>query len=179
MPILRILVDAVVLSKRHWIRETLAKLYGCKSLSIWCELLSTEYEHALQFLIEGKARFPGAYSEWLGLQDSLNDIIIRQFFDFLKSKGLSGHSETVATNGNLVKYGKLIVKDGPFDASYPTVAKAFRLLHNRRNKLPGSHPYDEKGGAKNKWLTKKERDSLVPHVKNGLDIIAKVIENNI
>lgn len=166
-------------TERDWIGQTLATLYGCKRLSIWRELLGAEYEHALQILIEAKARFPGAYSDWLWLQDSFNDIVIRQFFRFLKSKGLGGHSKTQDKNGRLVKYGNLIARNGPFENAHPVAARAFRCLHDRRNNLPGSHPYEEKGGAKNKWLTKKERDSLVPRVKNGLDVIATVVEKHI
>jgi len=164
---------------RDWIAETLADIYGCNGVPIWRDLLGAEYEHALQFMIEAKARFQGAYSEWLGLQDSLNDIVIRQFFDFLKSKGLGGHSKTLNKNGELVKYGQLIARGSPFDTSYPVAAKALRTLHRRRNKLPGSHPYDEKGGAKNKWLTKRERDSLVPQARDGLNVIVSVVEQNI
>jgi hypothetical protein len=165
-------------TERDWIEENLVTLYGCKRLSIWHNLLNTEYEHALQILIEAKARFPGAYSEWLGLQDSFNDIVIRQFFEFLKTKGLKGHSKTKEKNGKLVKYGQLIAKDGPFDTAHPATAKAFYTIHARRNRLPGSHPYDEKGGKRNKWLTKKERDFLVPHVRNALDAAATIVEQN-
>lgn len=167
------------LSGRDWIAESLIEIYGCNGMQIWRELLGAEYEHALQFMIEAKARFQGAYSEWLGLQDSFNDIVIRQFFYFLKNRGIGGHSKTLDRNGKLVKYGQLIAKRSPFDTKYPDAAKEFRALHQRRNKLPGSHPYDEKGGAKNKWLTKRERDSLVPKAKNGLNVIASVVEQNI
>lgn len=163
---------------RDWIAETLTSLYGCNSVSIWRELLGSEYEHAMQFLIEAKARFPGAYSEWLGLQDSFTDIVIRQFFRFLQQKGLAGHSKTQDKNGKLVKYGSLIAKNSPFDAAYPAVASDLREVHQRRNKLPGSHPYDEKGGAKNKWLTKRERKSLVPKIQNAFDAVAKIVEQN-
>ncbi len=164
---------------RDWIAESLTGIYGCNGMQIWRDFLGEEYEHALQFIIEAKSRFQGAYSEWLGLQDSFNDIVIRQFFDFLKNKGLGGHSKILDKNGKLVKYGQLIATGDPFDTNYPVAAKALRALHQRRNKLPGSHPYDEKGGAKNKWLTKRERDSLVPKAKNGLNIIASVVEKNI
>ena len=163
---------------RDWIAETLTSLYGCNSVSTWHELLGSEYEHAMQFLIEAKARFPGAYSEWLGLQDSFNDIVIRQLFRFLQQKVLAGHSKTQDKNGKLAKYGSLIAKNTPFDTAYPVVASDLRDVHQRRNKLPGSHPYDEKGGAKNKWLTKRERESLVPKIKNAFDAVAMIVEQN-
>lgn len=164
---------------RDWIGEFLSSLYGCRRSSIWRYLLGAEYEHAVQFLIEAKARFPGAYSEWLGMQDSFSDIVIRQFFSFLKQKGLAGHSVTQDGKGKLVKYGQLIAVNSPFAKSYPTIAGNFRDIHQRRNKLPGSHPYDEKGGTKNKWLTKRERESLVPKIRNAFEAIANIVEQNI
>lgn len=140
--------------------------------------VTSEYEHAMQFLIEAKARFPGAYSEWLGLQDSSSDIVIRQFFAFLQRKDMDGHSRARDRNGGLVKYGSLISPNSPFDTAYPFVASKLRDIHQRRNKLPGSRPYDQKGGAKNKWLTKLERDSLVPKITSAVDAIARLVEQN-
>ncbi|MEZ5491910.1 MAG: reverse transcriptase domain-containing protein [Gammaproteobacteria bacterium] len=116
-------------ASRDWISEILVSLYGCNSGPIWRDLLGSEYEHAMQFLIEAKARFPGAYSEWLGLQDSFSDIVIRQFFVFLRQKGMGGHSKTQDRNGGLVKYGSLIAKNTPFDTAYPHVASNLRDIH--------------------------------------------------
>ena len=166
------------IAERDWIAEYLTELYGCNEKKIWRELLGTEYEHALQLLIEAKARFAGAYSEWLGLQDSFGDIVTRQFFAFLKRKGLNGHSKTVGNDGKLVDYGNLLAAGTPFDAAYPVAATTLRTLHDRRNKLPGSHPYDKKGGTKNKWLIKRDRDLLVPKARIALDELATVFEQN-
>jgi len=160
-----------------WIAESLVTLYGVVNIPIWHLLLKAEYEHALQILIEAKARYPGAYSEWLALQDSFNEITIRQFFLFLKAKGLLGHSK-LKNGTKLVKYGSLIAVETPFDKQYHAEATQLRQVHNRRNQLPGSHPYNEKGGAKNRWLTKKERDVLAVAVKNTLNQIVSVIDNH-
>jgi hypothetical protein len=164
--------------ERDWIAEALAALYGCDGKRVWRELLGTEYEHAHQMLVEAKARFAGAYSEWLSLQDGFGDISIRKFFDLLRAKGLSGHSLTVGGNGKLVDYGTLLQVSGPFDRAYPAVAASLRTLHERRNKLPGSHPYDKKGGTKNRWLTKRERDVLIADVTSAMDAIAAACEAN-
>ncbi|MCC6207508.1 MAG: hypothetical protein IT488_05090 [Gammaproteobacteria bacterium] len=165
-------------AERDWIAECLADLYGCNGRIIWREFLGTEYEHALQLLIEAKARFAGAYSDWLGLQDGFGDIVTRQLFDFLKRRELNGHSRTVGNDGKLVDYGNLLAAGTPFSIAYPVAATALRTLHDRRNKLPGSHPYDKKGGTRNKWLTKRERDLLVPQVRVALDELATVFEQN-
>lgn len=172
-----------VIRRRHhiatdWICEGLTALYGCRNIPIWRRLLASEYEHALQFIIEAKVRYQGTYSEWLSLQDSFNDIAIRQFFRFLISKGLPGHSSITTRSGSLVKYGSLIGVSTPFDAQYHSIADLLRQIHRRRNSLPGSHPYDERGGARNRWLKKFERDILATKVKDALDQIAIEVQNN-
>ncbi|MEN6483059.1 MAG: RNA-directed DNA polymerase [Anaerolineaceae bacterium] len=172
-----------VIRRRHriktdWICEKLTTLYGCRDIPIWRGLLGLEYEHALQFIIEADVRYQGAYSEWLSLQDSFNDIVIRQFFIFLKSKGLSGHSAVFASNGQLVKYGTLIARKSPFDLKYHSIADLLKQIHDRRNSLPGSHPYDEKKGTKNRWLKKMERNVLATMVRKSLDQIAIEVQKN-
>ena len=166
-----------VIRRRHhietdWICKKLTILYGCIDIPIWRGLLGLEYEHALQFIIEAEVRYKGAYSEWLSLQDSFNDIVIRQFFIFLKSKGLLGHSAVITSSGQLVKYGTLIASKSPFDLQYHSIADLLRQIHGRRNSLPGSHPYDEKMGTKNRWLKKMERNILAAMVQKSLDQIA-------
>ncbi|MBN2108087.1 MAG: hypothetical protein JW832_11740 [Deltaproteobacteria bacterium] len=163
---------------RDFVGEALTELYKCKKIFIWHRLLGAEYEHALQILIEAKARFQGAYSEWLALQDSFNDIVIRKFFGFLKTKNLQGYSKIRAQNGKLVKYGNLLLEGSPFDKAYPKIAKDLRFIHKRRNNLPGSHPYDEKGGSKNVWLKKRERDLIIPKIKAVLDFIVTTVNTH-
>lgn len=165
-------------SDKDYVNDKLVGNYGCLSLPIWRELLATEYEHALQILIEAEAQFSGNPSGWLGTQDSFNDIVVRRFLNFLKDKNLKGHTKVKDRNGQLIVYGTLIVKRGPFDSAYPSVAASFRALHKRRNNLPGSHPYDQKGGARSKWLKKNEQDSLVQHLKVALDSVAEVVEQH-
>lgn len=172
-----------VIRRRHrietdWICERITSLYGCQNIPIWRRLLASEYEHALQFIIEAKVRYQGAYSEWLSLQDSFNDIAIRQFFRFLISKGLPGHSSVTKPNGSLVKYGSLIAVGTPFDTQYHSIANLLRQIHRRRNSLPGSHPYDERGGARNRWLKKNERDILTTIVRNSLDQIILEVQRH-
>lgn len=166
------------LTERDWIAESFAKLYGCDGKKVWRDLLDGEYEHAQQFLIEAEVRFAGSYSEWLNLQDAIGDIATRKFFEFLRTKSLPGFSTTVETSGKLVDYGKLIAVSSPFDRTYPVIAESLRSLHERRNRLPVSHPYAKRGGAKSTWLTKKERDALVSKVRLAMDGIAGVFEAN-
>lgn len=165
-------------TSRDWVSESLVTMYACRDRSIWRDLLLTEYEHALQILIEAKARLPSAYSEWLALQDSFNDIAVRSLFRFLKKKGLGGFSKTTDKNGKLVKYGSLIAPNMPFDRSHPSIASRLRDLHNRRNRVPGSHPYDEKGGSQNRWLTRRERDAFKTSLRIAINDISSLVERH-
>ena len=164
---------------RDWIGEFLQDLYQCKNTSIWRDLLGTEYEHAHHIMIEVKSRFHGDRSGWLWVQDSFFDAVIRKFFEFLVAKDIDTEKnlKTINKNGNPIGYGKLIANDGKFADRYPSIANPLRTLHGRRNRIPGSHPYDQKGGAKNKWLTKKEQGNLISEIKNVCDAIATIVES--
>ena len=162
---------------KDYIRDILAKQYNCNHSAIWRLLLVSEYEYALQILTEAQARFNGAYSEWLGLQDSFNDLVTRHFFVFLEQNELDGYSKLYDRKGNAVRYGSLIAEGNPFDRKYTTVASAFRVIHKRRNEIPNSHPYSSKGTG-NRFLKRHERDALFPLVTAALDGIANAVDEN-
>ena len=163
---------------RDYIGEILSSLYKCVKVPLWRELLGAEYEHALQVLIEAKDRYPGSYSDWLALQDSFSDLVTRQFMAFMKANGIPGHMPTFRGT-KLEKYGKFLMSGSNFSRNHPVIANNLYDIHNRRNRLPGSHPYDEKGGARNKFLKKHERDALASKVKLAFDEIATVVAAHI
>ena len=144
-----------------WISDRLVARYAIPARPVWRTLLGTEYEHALQILIEADACFDSARSHWLSLQDSFNDALVRQLFTYLAARGMPGHARTTGRNGKLVDFGLLIQTGAPFDTSYPNEAGLLRDVHERRNQLPGSHPYDKKGGARNRFLRKAEQQPLL------------------
>jgi len=164
---------------RDWIAERLSEMYGSVYAKIWRKLLGVEYEHALQLLIEANAMYDVSPSNWLQFQNSFNDAIVRQFIAYLKLKGQpAGKQKTVASNGKLVKYGSLIQKGSPLSRAFPAPCQDLVIVNDRRNKLPGSHPYDEKGGSQNNWLRPKARDVLVKHVHDPLFEIANWVNAN-
>ena len=160
---------------RDWIDQIFVEVYGSRAAAIWRLLLGTEYEHALQIAVEMKARAPGAYSEWLSLQDSLNDVLTRQLIVLLQRNGRATGQRLRNRNGNLVHFGVLLAPNSPFTMSCQSIADRFRNIHQRRNQLPGSHPYDQKGGTQNKWLTKSEQRGLLAQQRVALnDLITTV-----
>jgi hypothetical protein len=101
---------------------------------------------------------------------------MRRFVALLQSEGRVSKQKLVDRQGRLVKYGSLIVSGGPFDKELPNIARRLREIHDRRNQLPGSHPYDQKGGKKNRFLKAKEFRSLKSQVRIVLDDIAHITQ---
>jgi retron-type reverse transcriptase len=164
---------------RDWIAERLTKMYRASFAMVWRKLLGVEYEHCLQLLIEADAMFHVAPSQWLQYQNSFNDAVTRQFISYLRSRGNAGGSQkTIDKSGNLVKYGSLIQRHSPLDRAFPIICQDLNLINHRRNRLPGSHPYDEKGGNQNAYLKSKSRDALLIHVSVPLREIADWVDSN-
>jgi len=163
---------------RDWVAERLGRRFGGSFAEIWRSLLGAEYEHALQILMDADAMFDSAPSNWLQFQDSFNDVVVRQFISYLEQRRLRGSQRTVATNGQLVGYGNLLQGNRPFASAFPQVCDGLLTVHNRRNRVPGSHPYDQRGGTRNTWLSRSERNSLVVRLGSALREIAVFVLNN-
>ena len=166
--------------RRDMVGETLHELYGCVKSTSWHELLGNKYDHALEIVIEAKVRFTTSPSDWLSHQDSFNDLMLRRFIDFLTSKSLPGSRSTVSRNGALIAYGVLLdSRHSPFYIQHPQIGSRLHALHDRRNKLPGSHPYDLRGGRKNAWLKASERSGLSAKLKVALNQVIRIVESNL
>jgi len=162
-----------------WIGERLEQRYGKGLSQGWRSLLGTEYEHALQILIEADAMLELARSNWLQFQDSFNDIVTRQFILYLRNRKLPGGQQPIIDKGGrIVRYGILLQKKGPLAITFPRIHQNLLKVHDRRNKIPGSHPYDEKGGTQNKWLSPKERSLMLKCVGNALRDIATFVNDH-
>jgi hypothetical protein len=123
-------------------------------------VLGGEYTHALQILLQADAIYSAGRSHWLSLQNSFNDAVTRSFIHFLNSRNLQGGRSLIGRDGRIIKYGVLLDTNSAFSIAHPDIANPFRDVNDRRNKLPGSHPYDEKGGSQNKYLASPEQNFL-------------------
>lgn len=142
------------------IGEIISRRYEFPYIPKWKNVLDKEYVHALHILLHAEAIYDAGRSEWLNNQNSFNDALIRSFIFFLDSNGLPGAVRLKGKSGKNVKYGNLLNKQNKFSNNYPKIANPLRKVNERRNKLPGSHPYDEKGGAQNKYLSSAEQYKL-------------------
>jgi len=144
--------------------EILSRRYGVPYWNGWQKLLSAEYVHALQILSHGDAVFKSGRSKWLQEQNSFNHALFLAIQKQLHSSNMPGAARLVGRNGKSVKYGVLLDENQVFSKTYPLIAEGFRLSNDRRNSLPGSHPYKD-SGKRTSWLIKSEQDNLKRNLK--------------
>ncbi len=141
--------------------EILHKRYGVPNAPVWRGLLSGEYLHALQQLTQAETLYAMGRSQWLNYQNSFNNAIFLALQAHLNGLALPGACTTTDRTGKLIKFGVLLDAGHPFALSHPLIAGALRAANDRRNKLPSSHPYDEKTSVRNRALGRREQDTVV------------------
>ncbi|MEE9456628.1 MAG: RNA-directed DNA polymerase [bacterium] len=143
------------------IGEILRARYQVDTPKSWYTLLATEYGHALGILRIAEATFDTGRSNWLKYQNSFNDAIFRALQRHLDSIKHLGSCKIIDRKGHLINFGVLLAPKTPFSRHCPKVAKCFRHINDRRNRLPGSHPYEKKTASRCRYLTKQERNRFV------------------
>ncbi|RMF05941.1 MAG: hypothetical protein D6773_04810 [Alphaproteobacteria bacterium] len=140
--------------------EILARRYGIPFVPKWRHVLGSEYTHALQILSQAEFVYDAGRSFWLQYQDSFNDILTRSFIDFLSRWSLAGAAATINRHGAPLDFGVLLDANQAFAQAHSQAAPGLRRVHNRRNRLPASHPYDRKTGLPSQFLTRREQSAL-------------------
>jgi len=156
--------------------EILVHRFGMLKWQRWTELFRSDYGHALSILKQGDSLFDSGKSDWLKYQNSFNDALFKALQKYLQKNGMKGVAKLIGRNGKPVKYGTLLDSKQIFALTYPLIADGLRICNDRRNNLPGSHPYKE-SGTKTSWLTKPEQRELVKKLKVVYEEITKVVDN--
>jgi len=165
-PVLRLAYEAAgllppsALRPRDAISILLSARYRISQWQSWRAFLGSDYAHIHQILVTAEAYFLSQPSTWLVYQDSFNDAVIRVFLDFLSVLGHPAAIPTIAPSGSLIDVGGLLA-DHRFSSRLPAIAYNLRDVHTRRNRVPGSHPYDKKTGAKAVPLSRLEQRAFV------------------
>lgn len=167
------IIERRMLANRDYIGELLSRLYSCSVSTCWKKLLGSEYEYGMQILLEAEAAYQIDRSGWMRNQNSFNDLLVRAWIKALKLKGLASQVALTQSDGKIVNFGSILQVEAFFDKTYPFIALGFRGFNKRRNKLPDSHPYDRKGGARNKFLSKRERESFTKNLQEVFNNIIK------
>lgn len=157
------------------ISEILTRRYKLKPWKKWKFLLSDEYNHALGILKQGDRLYLKSKDKWLSDQDSFNNLVFLEIIKLLKIKNIiGGNTTTIAANGKLIAYGVLLnsaSKDG-FALNYAKIASKFKVIHERRNSVPSSHPYNLRNLSRTQPLKESERIELTKLLK---ELYAEII----
>jgi len=161
------------------IGELLQNKYNINKSGIWRVLLGTEYTHALQILLKAEAIYASGRSNWMQEQNSFNDLICRALIKFMKTRNLPGGGNrlTSLNSTRIIKFGVLLDINQDFGRNHPNIATPMRNFNNRRNSLPGSHPYEVQSGTKTIYLTWKEQGRYAGQLSNLYSEIIILIES--
>lgn len=143
------------------VSEILQRRYGAAAGGRWKQLLGPEYLHATGILVQADSAFTSAPSYWLSHQNSFNQTVFLALQRRLMAIGGQGAVRTRNATGELFDYGVTLDKNNAFSRAHPTIADCFREMNSRRNKMPGSHPYEKRTAAQTKFLTSQERNRMV------------------
>ncbi|MBU2545018.1 RNA-directed DNA polymerase [Patescibacteria group bacterium] len=159
--------------KSDIIGEIIPQRYAVRKVSIWRSLLGAQYTHALQILLQADALYDSGRSSWMQEQNSFNDAVCRSLINFLKNKQLPGGQNILISsqNGKIIKFGVLLDRNQDFASQHRVIADHLRDFNNRRNALPGSHPYEENTGDQTDYLKAREQKRFA----NSLSIAYKEI----
>jgi hypothetical protein len=140
--------------------EILKERYGIAQSSKWRALLGAEYIHALGLLKQADAAFFAGPSHWLSHQNSFNQVVFLALQAHLSAVGAAGIVRTRNKIGELIDFGVTLDGQNEFSRHHPVVANAFRDVNQRRNRLPGSHPYERRSIRRTEYLRAAERSTL-------------------
>ena len=152
--------------------------FDVKKAFAWRKLLGNEYMHALKILVQAKVVYLAGPSHWLQLQNSFNDAVLKSLLTYLDTRGINGGRSIYNRRSELIDFGVLLDQNQEFAIHYTFIADTFRDMNNRRNRLPGSHPYEKKTGDQTNYLRTQERNKFANRLKIAYDQIISIIENN-
>lgn len=154
--------------------ETLANRYRIDKWSGWKQLFGQEYFHALAILNQADPVFDSGRSTWLNYQNSFNDALVRALQRHLHASQLPGAVKTIDKNGELITLGTILQPNNKFSKNFPLITATLREVNNRRNAMPGSHPYEAKGGTRNEFLKRAEQKRLAGHLASTYQEIVNI-----
>jgi hypothetical protein len=131
----------------------------------WKPLLGAEYGHALGHLKTAEAAFDQNPSAWLQHQNNFNQIVFIALQEHFASADAPGVVTVKNKDGHLVDFGVTLDRNNKFSKHHAAIADSFREVNDRRNRLPASHAYERKTGARTKFLGRPERNRFVGLLK--------------
>ncbi|MFK7824502.1 MAG: RNA-directed DNA polymerase [Oligoflexales bacterium] len=165
--------------KRDPISIILKKHFKTDPTKKWKTLLGSDYGHAVSLLKQANVCFDSSRDKWLGCMNSFNHLLIYNIQVVLNQKNIPG--AIALKNKNNVsfkeKYGHFLDPGKSFAKHHPQLVELLGKINDRRNILPGSHPYAEKGTAYTKRLTMSERTQMKDMMSITYSLIVVVLKN--
>jgi hypothetical protein len=165
-------------SKIDQIADILNRQFIINNKPVWRKLLATEFMHALKILVQAEIVYLPSPSNWLQLQNSFNDAIQKALLEYLSARTLPGSGKTMDRKGELIKFGVRLDPTCPFSTVHSTIADIFRDMNARRNRLPGSHPYDKRTTSQTNFLKAQERNKYLSRLRIAYNAIIHIIDTN-
>jgi len=160
------------------IADILNRRFGNDHDGVWRTLLGKDFTHALQILVQADVFYEGDRSSWLQWQNSFNDAVHKALLGYINSRGLPGGGRTMNRNNQLIDFGVRLNPSCPFSRRYPHIADVFRQMNTRRNKIPGSHPYDKRTDAQTSFLKRQERNKYSRLLRTAYNKIIQIVREN-
>lgn len=151
----------------------IARRFGIPKKS-WKKMLQSAYGQAFALAVEAEAVFDIGRSQWLMFQNSLNDLILRDFVTHIQRAGMHSEISLVDKNNKSLTFGLIVQEGGLLDRVLPEIASGFRRANDRRNTLPDAHPLERKTGKPTVPLSKAQQTDLVQGLKKTFDEIVRV-----
>ncbi|MEM5777845.1 MAG: RNA-directed DNA polymerase, partial [Candidatus Aenigmatarchaeota archaeon] len=137
-----------------------------------------EYTHANYIISLAEKNYHLDKNAWVNYMDSFNDIVVRKFIEYLRTKEpKTNWPKTVDSKGNVVDFGKMLDKNNVLSKKFPKIADNFREFHKRRSKTPLSHAFDKKTGKPSIIVTYKEQKKLINSIREGYIQLTQTIQN--
>lgn len=160
------------------ISEILNRLFKVNGDKVWVKLLGNEYIHTLGILVQAELYYVPDRSSWLQYQNSFNDAIHKALMEYFMARNINGSVNVKDRNARLIDFGIRLDSSNLFSRSYPLIADVFREMNKRRNRLPGSHPYDKTTITNTSYLKPQERNQFANKLKLAYEEVIRIVKCN-
>lgn len=146
----------------------------------WKKILKKDYKHANSLLIMAESSFESNPNAWMGNMDSFNDLVIHNIAKILHNKGsISNLPPYLDRKGHFTEYGNFLESGGYFEREVLNMTRNLRSFHERRNRLPTSHPKDKRTLVICNPLKHVERDKYIKKLNVGYKDMIDFIKNEL
>ena len=162
-------------TKIDQIADILQRRFSVNNDGVWRVLLGGEFAHVLKILVQADIFYLRDRSSWLQWQNSFNDATQKALLGYINARGIAGGGRITNRNSQLIDFGVRLDPSCLFSRHYPHIADVFRQMNLRRNRIPGSHPYDKRTVAQTSFLKAQERNKYASQLRTAYNEIVHIV----